>query len=162
MYINVVCCPQRLRFSPGYLFWDLFPNLNTGNYLRCGINLKYNQAEAFPYFPGRQEHDWRRWLTDVSLPDFFWSVTVNSNTKYLLNVYQLSFLEFDVCLQSKSFYSMIFQSDQIRGSYCKKFTTPEMPTCGWRPFLFHSFTPQISMDPPPLLPHKYKLNWHSH
>ena len=35
--------PQRLRFSPGNLFWDLFTKQNTGNHLHHGINITANQ-----------------------------------------------------------------------------------------------------------------------
>ena len=35
--------PQRLRFSPGTLFWDSFTNHNTGNYSRHCIDITTNQ-----------------------------------------------------------------------------------------------------------------------
>ena len=41
--VNKHECPQRLRFSPGNLFWGSFTNHNTGNYLRHGIKITTNQ-----------------------------------------------------------------------------------------------------------------------
>ena len=35
--------PQRLRFSPVNLFWDLFTKQNTGNHFHHGINITANQ-----------------------------------------------------------------------------------------------------------------------
>ena len=44
--------PQRLRFSPGTLFWDSFTNHNTGNYSRHGIDITTNQrfSPIFRFF----------------------------------------------------------------------------------------------------------------
>ena len=53
VYQNVVSCPQRLRFSPGNLFWGSFTNHNTGNYLRHGINITTNNRFS-PTFQGNR------------------------------------------------------------------------------------------------------------
>ena len=42
-------CPQRLRFSPGNLFWGSFTKHNTGNYLRHGINITINQRLSLTF-----------------------------------------------------------------------------------------------------------------
>ena len=61
--------PQRLRFSPGTLFWDSFTNHNTGNYSRHGIDITTNQrfSPIFRFFSegvgGRGSvHRWSWWV----------------------------------------------------------------------------------------------------
>ena len=60
--------PQRLRFSPGTLFWDSFTNHNTGNYSRHCIDITTNQrfSPIFRFFSegggGRGSvHRWSWW-----------------------------------------------------------------------------------------------------
>ena len=45
--------PQRLRFSPGNLFWDLFTKQNTENYFHHGINITASQRPS-PTFRGNR------------------------------------------------------------------------------------------------------------
>ena len=67
-------CPQKLRFSPGNLFWDSFTNYNTENFLRHDINITTNHTKPFPLILSLHlQFPWTRiWcLTAVDL-SFLW------------------------------------------------------------------------------------------
>ena len=64
--------PQRLRFSPGNLFWDLFTKQNTGNHLHHGINITANQRLSPTFRRNRNTIIVSNSQMSLISPDFFW------------------------------------------------------------------------------------------
>ena len=152
MYINVVCCPQRLKFSPGCLFWDLFPSLNTGNYLRRGINLTTNQRLSLTFRRDRNMID--DGDSQTSLSPIFSDQWIH--TQYLLKLISTSsvFLNlmyvFKAILSIQRFFSLTKLAQSLNWAIPEQIPSPY---CGHLPYLnppcLRNFQKLLSPPPQP-------------